>query len=376
MVHGYVVAGLRRADGFDRQLLIHQKMWLHRRSPLSALYLAMRDLGPTTLGPGTAADHPAVLRMIERLEGVDQAAIAARWLAAMPRQLQVMRIEDEVAAYAYNIVWPADPSLCDADPVVRAILDHVATTSPVRPGEEIWIGRFVGGRSGDQRDPLVVTAAATAATVEWVTRPLAWSFVPAVDAEFWGPAMDYLAFTHRFDLGGAVRTHSVYGLDWRRLPVDAWLDVLDERELTGESGPPPATLLKPPPLDRAGFDDAVRAALRDWRRADRLRANALMGSVLAGGLDAVDVEGLQASLSGAIDRLGREPRGDRLVRVLDRTYRHAVPSQEAAAEVLGLPFSTYRRHLARAIERLTDLLWAVEIGELRRDELVEELSND
>jgi hypothetical protein len=33
--------------------------------------------------------------------------------------------------------------------------------------------------------------------------------------------------------------------------------------------------------------------------------------------------------------------------------------------VLGLPFSTYRRHLARALEQLTDLLWAVEIGEVR-----------
>jgi hypothetical protein len=33
--------------------------------------------------------------------------------------------------------------------------------------------------------------------------------------------------------------------------------------------------------------------------------------------------------------------------------------------VLGLPFSTYRRHLARALEQLTDLRWAVEIGEVR-----------
>ena len=51
--------------------------------------------------------------------------------------------------------------------------------------------------------------------------------------------------------------------------------------------------------------------------------------------------------------------------MLDRTYVHAAPTQEAAAEVLDLPFSTYRRHLARALERLTDLLWAVEIGEVR-----------
>jgi len=50
---------------------------------------------------------------------------------------------------------------------------------------------------------------------------------------------------------------------------------------------------------------------------------------------------------------------------MDRTYVHAAPTQEAAAAVLDLPFSTYRRHLSRAHERLTDLLWAVEIGEVR-----------
>jgi hypothetical protein len=51
--------------------------------------------------------------------------------------------------------------------------------------------------------------------------------------------------------------------------------------------------------------------------------------------------------------------------VLQRTFVRAAPTQEAAAEVLGLPFSTYRRHLARALEQVTDLLWAVEIGEVR-----------
>ena len=51
--------------------------------------------------------------------------------------------------------------------------------------------------------------------------------------------------------------------------------------------------------------------------------------------------------------------------MLARTYVRAAPTQEAAAEVLGLPFSTYRRHLAKAIDQVTDLLWAVEIGEVR-----------
>ena len=37
------------------------------------------------------------------------------------------------------------------------------------------------------------------------------------------------------------------------------------------------------------------------------------------------------------------------------------PTQEAAAELLGLPFSTYRGHLTRGLERVTDLLWEREL---------------
>ena len=126
------------------------------------------------------------------------------------------------------------------------------------------------------------------------------------------------------------------------------------RELTGETGPPPAELLRPAPLGQAAFDEAVRAALRDLHRRDRLAASPLAGTAL--GPAAGD------AIERALAQLGEEPRGDPLRRVLDRTYLRGAPSQEAAAELLGLPFSTYRRHLARATDRLVELLWAVEIG--------------
>jgi hypothetical protein len=35
--------------------------------------------------------------------------------------------------------------------------------------------------------------------------------------------------------------------------------------------------------------------------------------------------------------------------------------QEAAAERLGLPFSTYRRHLTTGVERVTGWLWQREL---------------
>jgi hypothetical protein len=377
IVHEHVVSGLRRADPFDSVLWAHQKMWLHRRSPLSAMYLAIRENQPTSLVPGEPGDHPAVLDMIERFEGAGAAAVAERWLAAEPRNLQVIRADGGIAAFAYNVLCPTDPSLCAADPVVQAIVDHTARTSPARPGEQIWIGRFVGGPAGYQHDPYAVTVAAMSATIDWVTSPLAWSFVPTVDPEFWGPALDYIAFQPAFELRTAGVRYAVYGNDWRRLSVDAWLDVLGERELTGAAGPAPAEVLRPPPLDRATFDAAVRTALSELSQPDRLGANPLMGSILSFGYEGADVARLRATIDRAIDHLAREPRGEGLWRVLDRTFRHGAPSQEAAAAVLDLPFSTYRRHLGSAIERLADLLWAVEIGQIRLDDLGEhELSTD
>ena len=73
----------------------------------------------------------------------------------------------------------------------------------------------------------------------------------------------------------------------------------------------------------------------------------------------------------ASTRSAGNPGPSPLQRVLDRTFVRAAPTQEAAAEVLDLPFSTYRRHLAKAVEQLTDLLWAVEIGQVRLDSVTD-----
>ena len=365
IVHEYVMARLRHPDTVDRQLWAHHKLWLHRRSPLSSAYWMIRDHGPVAVVPGVLGDHPAVLELIERFEGQESAAVAERWLAAQPENLFVVRSPTGLASFMFQVVYPTDPSLCDADPVVRTILDYAASTSPARPGEQVWIARYFGGSAGYQHDPYGVVIGAVAGSIEWVTRPLAWSFVPSVDPEFWGPGFSYIGFTEQLVTELAGCRYTVYGVDWRRLSVDAWIDLLGERELTGATGPPPAHLLRPPPLTRAEFDAALRSALRDLHRPERLQTNRLMGSTLAHGFAGADVDRLGAAIRAGIDQIGREPRASPLQRVLDRTFVRAAPTQEAAAEVLDLAFSTYRRHLAKAIERLTDLLWAVEIGQVR-----------
>jgi hypothetical protein len=356
VVHDHTVAGLRTAVGTDRQMKAQHLLHLHRKAPFTAAINALRAQGSTAVVPARPGEHAEVLSLVAGYEGPDSAELAAAWLADQPDGLSVVRTDQGVGGYAYHIFHPTGSAIEERDPVVRAVLDHVAAHGPTRPGERVNIARFLGGRHEHQRDLYAVLAGPVSSLVEWVTRPLAWTIVVIIDTEFWEPIFDYLAFGRLVETEVSGIRYVGYGVDWRRLPVGTWLDLMNEREHSGGTGPPPAALLRPPPLDRVSFGAAVRAALLDLQRPDRLATNLLASSSLAP---------VRATIEAAVECLGDEPKGAPLRAVLHRTFVRAAPTQEAAAEVLGLPFSTYRRHLAKAIEQLTDLLWAVEIGEVR-----------
>jgi hypothetical protein len=360
---------LREGDRTDRALWAHQKLFLHRHSPLASAFWAMRHRGAGAVVLGQQADQAPALQMIERFEGRSSAELAERWFSAQPENLVVTRSSGGIAGFAFQAVYPADASLLEMDPVMRTIMATVDEMSPPRPGEQVSVGRFFSGVDEHQRDAHAVIAGAVGSTVLWATRPLAWSFVASTDPDFWGPIFDYLALTTRLTADFEGRSYTVFGIDWRRLPLETWFELMAERELSGEAGPAPEHRLRPAPLSREQFGAAVRVALRDLHSPDRLSANDLMGSRLALEPEGASTERLVETLKQAMQRLSGEPRSGDLNAVLDRTYVRAAPTQEAAAEVLGLPFSTYRRHHAVALERLTELLWAAEIGETR-------LSND
>jgi hypothetical protein len=369
-VHEHSWAALRSDDESERRLWAHQKLFLHRKSPLAVSFWTLRARGTGLVSSGRQRDHADLIGLVRRSDGTASAELLERWLAAQPEGLSVARSSSELDAFVFQVVWPTDPNpadreLAERDPVVRTALEFVAETAPARPGELVSVARFLGGRTGYQRDPYAVVVGSVSSTVLWTTQPLAWSFVATTDPDFWEPIFHYLALTTELQVGHDGLQYTLYGVDWRRLPPDRWFDLLGERELTGDSGPAPAYLLRPAPLSRTAFAEALKSALRDLHRPEQLRVSPLMGSRLAIDLETASTERLQTSLAAGIDQIGAGSRTGRLGRVLDRTYLHPATTQEAAAEVLDLPFSTYRRHLTHAIEQLTDLLWAVEIGETR-----------
>ena len=60
--------------------------------------------------------------------------------------------------------------------------------------------------------------------------------------------------------------------------------------------------------------------------------------------------------------LKETPRQDKAYRALDRTYFRPAASQEQAAELLDLPYSTFRRHLKAGVAELAAMLWRKEMG--------------
>ena len=136
--------------------------------------------------------------------------------------------------------------------------------------------------------------------------------------------------------------------------MEDWLDMMGEQELGAE----PRRRRRRSrvlALSQPEFADAVRRALRDLHRPDALAANPLQRARMTGAAP------LDQLLEQAVASLRADPRDAKLARALERTYLRPAPTQEAAAEVLGLPFSTYRRHLTRGVERVVDWLWHREL---------------
>jgi len=350
----HTVTRLVAPDSVTRYRDATELILLHRRSPAEAELSVLRDGGAPAVSAATPGDHERMCAVAAASEGPHAEPACRHWLTTQPAGAHVARSDSGVEAVALHVLVDATTDT-GPDPVVPAVLEAVSRRRALRPGERIGVCRFVGDLAGSQRSPVAVLTASVSASVEWLSRPVGWSVVTPVDEAYWRPFFDYLGFSvlARVPVPGGGEV-TAFAWDRARLSLEAFLDMTGRRELTGETGPPPPELLRPAPMGRDAFDAAVRAALRDLSRPDRLAGCPLATTALGPDVRQVIVQ--------TLDGLAAEPRGDVLLRVLDRTYLHGAPSQEAAAEVLGLPFSTYRRHLARATERLADLLWAREVN--------------
>ena len=89
-----------------------------------------------------------------------------------------------------------------------------------------------------------------------------------------------------FVVGG--RRYGLFAHDFRRLPVDDWIEVVTDRALAQDIAAAPAGRIEAMVLSQAAFSDAVKQALRDLQRPQRLARNPLCRTRLGTPTDGSD----------------------------------------------------------------------------------------
>ena len=357
-------------SGMEQQRVLFDDVYLHRHNPMVKPFLEWGEYGSVFAELATEADHPTLLAMIEQHEGVESAKLAAYWLERQPEGLTVYRgVEKEPEGLLFTLhldkLVPAD---IEADPATKAAMSFTQRYGPPRAGENILMFRFWMARKDYQGVSPAQSVIFLNAVQNYFNHPkLAWSFFPCADSEFWLPALHYMDINYSpeasFEVGS--KTYSVFTHDWRAVTVPAWLELLGKREL--------ATDLKPENLEKKliplvvlsepEFKEAVRQALRSFTNLTKLEKSPLLQSRLIAEdhQDKPNAKLLKGLIEDALEALKTNPKEEKSYRALLRTYVEPAPSQEVAAELLGLPFSTYRRHLNRGIEQIIIWLWQREL---------------
>ena len=235
-----------------------------------------------------------------------------------------------------------------ADPGASAAWDHAHRHAPPRPTETVTQSRFVIDRDVYQGPSPTLNAMPILTMQRYLGTPkLAWDFLTLAEPERWD---EYFAAA---DLPRAVgadfwvggRRYGLFAHDFRQVPADALLELVTERALAQDATPAPATVTSPLlVLSQAEFDDSVRQALRDLRRAVLLARNPLLRTRLLRDR-AGDEEPDAATLTGAVDRRRRDP-----ARAPAR--RQAVASRRPDLRTSGRHPGAGRRGVGTALQHL------------------------
>lgn len=368
----YYAAHIHKTTGAVQQRIVFDYLFLHRENPAVRPFVDWQTSGSLMTDSLRASDRDAVQAMVVRHEGETSAAVAAHWLRWQPNGFLIFRDhEKQPAGFMSSInlsqIDSNDRAADSAAQIVRSYLDRHA---PLRPGEVATLFRFWMSRDSYQDVGPIQSLVFINAVLHYLTTSgLVYTFIPVADPDFWAPVFAYADLTRLpeadFEIDG--RRYGVYGHNWRSVPPTQWLALLAERE-TGRGGeiPKPVPVESLVVLSEPEFAAAVRDALRDFNRPDSLSLNPLVQSRLimelhAGANRLERAARLQNLIQSSVEHLKSSPRELKFYRALYRTYLQPAETQEQAAELLDLPFSTYRRHLKTGIDRVIEILWQREL---------------
>lgn len=369
----YYMARFHEGDAREQRQVLSDYIFLHRDNPMIRPYFEWQSTGTVFTDHFRPEDKEAVLEMVAQHEGATAKAIAAHWLARQPHSMVMLRQADGVPQGVLMMVSLDKTNEADRalDPGTAAAWHYLAQYAPLRPGETATLFRFWMAGDTYQSVSPVQSRIFLNMVQHYLTVPgLAFTMIPCAEPEFWTIVFGF-ADLHRLpqaDFSIEGRRFGVYGHDWRTVPPLTWLERMAEFELGGAAAAPPDIVAAAAQvLDEKTFTAAVHDALRNYSDVVALAENPLLHSrllnnALSSGKGINQrVEMLQNVVRETAVSLQSNPRQLKLYKALYHTYFQPAATQEKAAELLDLPFSTYRRHLRSGIKYVTERLWQQEL---------------
>jgi hypothetical protein len=360
----YLLNQVRTSSGSDAMGAVRALTYLKRYGPMAPYFQDLDQEGGVYEDTVRPEDHEVLVRMTEATEGVESARIVRHWLVHQPSAFLVYRRTDtgETVAFMTWLRMTRRPDDIDADPVVAAAWAHVERNSPLRAGQHFLLSRFMVDPEGYGQISHVGHLMQLRICLDWIRSDgLGWSFILTPDAALWSPLLSHLGHRPVFETPwDGRRSFTMFACDWRVTPLAIWFDRTQPGALADDTVPPATDRPAEEPLARPDFDRAVREALRNLHHPEALQSNPLLFSrtvtVEAEYGNSDPVESLKRLLTETVGALLEEPRGAKLHRAVSTTFLERPRTQEAAAQRLGLPYSTYRRHLMQGVERVCELL--------------------
>ncbi len=370
----YYTTRLGQTQGPEQHRVLFDYIFLHRDNPNVRPRFIWQETSSLKTDSLQEADRAILLEMVTRHEGEASAHLAAYWLERQPQGVVVFRDTQQqpVGFILLLALHQASAEELQSDPGTAAAWQYLNNHAPLRSGEGATFFRFWMVHDTYQAvSPLQSLIFITFVQYHRNTLGLAYTFFSCAEPEFWAALFAYadLARIPEADFWAGDHCYGIYGHDWRVVPPAVWQELLAQREIAASSQAILPSLEKDPliVLSHPDFVNAVREALNHLSRPDVLSQNLLLRSWLVANRVSAPAERiatLQSLLKAVIESLQTSPREIKYYRALYHSYLQPALTREKAAELLDLPFSTFRRHLKTGTARVVEILWYREINRL------------
>ncbi|MEO0539249.1 MAG: ATP-binding protein [Cyanobacteria bacterium P01_A01_bin.105] len=360
---------LGKTQGPEQHRVLFDYIFLHRDHAAIRASFTWQETSSLQVTGLQDGDQTELLTLVKTHEGEASAALAADWLDQQPEGVLVFREAGQaLAGFLIKVTLDAQTAAtATQDPAIQSVWRYLQKTAPLRSGEVAVVFRFWMGKATYQAvSPVQSLIFITFVQHHRTIANLGYTFFCCAQPGDWEQMFAYadLERLPAADFTVSGRTYGVYGHDWRVLSPADWQALLAQRELTPAAQP--ERIASVVVLSQPDFEAAVRSALQTFRQPEALLKNPLLQSHLTSQPSETALSdratALQALILEAADTLKTTPKQRKYYRALHCTYLDPAPTQEAAAEVLDLPFSTFRRHLKAGITEVTAFLWQREIG--------------